>query len=82
MADVMVLATQKWLNSTYGNNPGFVKIEENGKTGWTTIYALRRALQIELGITATSSNFGPTTTARFQERFPNGVIQQDSEDET
>ena len=82
MADAMVLKTQEWLNATYGSNSGYITIEENGNTGWTTIYALRRALQIELGITATSSNFGPTTTAKFQERFPNGVIQQDANDET
>lgn len=82
MADAMVQKTQEWLNATYGSNSGYVVIEENGNTGWTTIYALRRALQIELGITATSSNFGPTTTAKFQERFPNGVIQQDPDDET
>ncbi len=76
MSDPMVEATQIWLNQTYGNNSGYNIIPENGNTGWTTIYALRRALQIELGITNTSDNFGPTTTARFIERFPNGVLQQ------
>lgn len=81
MADKMVLKTQQWLNQTYKNKTGYVSVTENGNTGWNTIYALRRALQIELGITATSSNFGPSTTAKFKARFPDGVYQQSSNDE-
>lgn len=80
--DTMVLKTQYWLNQTYNGRTGYVPVAETGNTGWNTIYALRRALQIELGITATSSNFGPTTTARFKQRFPNGVQQQAIDDET
>ncbi|MGN1302102.1 MAG: glycoside hydrolase domain-containing protein [Clostridia bacterium] len=80
--DVMVLKTQQWLNETYNGRTGYVSVSETGNTGWNTIYALRRALQIELGITATSSNFGPSTTAKFKERFPNGVHQQAIDDET
>jgi peptidoglycan hydrolase-like protein with peptidoglycan-binding domain len=34
-------------------------------TGWQTIYALRRALQAELGLTPVTSGFGPQTTAAF-----------------
>lgn len=82
MADQMVLKTQQWLNQTYNGKTGYIAVTENGNTGWNTIYALRRALQIELGITATSSNFGPSTTANFIARFPNGVIQQSPDDET
>ena len=63
MADERVLQVQQWLNSTYGDDSRFNKVTENGKTGWETIYGLRRALQIELGITATSDSFGPTTYA-------------------
>ncbi|WP_278628264.1 glycoside hydrolase domain-containing protein [Thomasclavelia cocleata] len=59
--DAMVLATQKWLNSTYGNDKRFNRITEDGLTGWNTIYALRRALQIEENITETSNNFGDKT---------------------
>lgn len=59
--DQMVLATQQWLNATYGEDPRFERVTENGKTGWETIYGLRRALQIELGIQETSNSFGPTT---------------------
>lgn len=59
--DAMVLATQQWLNKTYGNDSRFNKVVEDGITGWGTIYGLRRALQIELGIENTSNNFGPTT---------------------
>ena len=58
MADQMVLKTQQWLNSTYGNKTGFGSVQETGNTGWDTINALIRALQIELGITATANNFG------------------------
>lgn len=82
MSDAMVLKTQKWLNATYGGDSRFVQVTENGNTGWNTIYGLRRALQIELGIQATSTAFGPSTTAKFKERFPNGVIQQSADDET
>ena len=57
-------------------------IPENGITGWTTIYALTRALQIELGITATADSFGPTTISKFNSKFPNGIKQQNSSDTT
>lgn len=62
--DQMVLASQKWVNKTYGYHPQFDKIVENGKTGWSTVYALTKGLQIELGITTLSDSFGPTTLAR------------------
>ncbi len=64
--DQMVLATQNWLNDTYGSDTRFEMVEENGKTGWQTIYGLLRALQIELGIQETSNNFGPTTQKLFK----------------
>lgn len=82
MADEMVRKTQSWLNSTYGANQNFEEVTVNGKTGWETIYGLRKALQIELGITNTSNAFGPTTTSKFVERFPNGVIQQNDNDKS
>lgn len=64
--DQMVLATQNWLNDTYGGDSRFELVPENGKTGWPTIYGLLRALQIELGIQNTSNNFGPTTQKLFK----------------
>lgn len=66
--DPMVRATQMWLNRTYGNDSRFNVIPDSvlGKTGWTTIYALIRALQIELGIQNTADNFGPTTQNLFE----------------
>lgn len=76
MVDQMVLQTQQWLNNTYGNDSRFNRIEENGQTGWSTIYALIRALQIELGIQATADNFGPSTRSLFLQRYPFGVQQQ------
>ena len=75
--DQMVLKTQQFLNAMYGGNSGYSIIPENGLTGWTTIYALTRALQIELGIVNTADSFGPATKAAFESRFPNGVIEQD-----
>lgn len=83
MSDPMVLKTQQWLNRNYSGRTGYGEnIAENGNTGWTTIYALLRALQIELGITSTANNFGPSTIAKFNARFPNGVQQQNPDDET
>lgn len=75
--DNMVLKTQKWLNKNYEGKLGYSIIPETGITGWTTIYALLHALQIELGITATANNFGDGTTSKFNERFPNGVQEQE-----
>ena len=31
--DQRVLQTQQWLNQTYGNNPNFVAVSEDGVTG-------------------------------------------------
>lgn len=75
MTDQMVLKAQQWLNRTYRSKAGFGSVEETGKTGWSTIYALIRALQIELGITATANNFGSGTQSRFKNRWPNGIRQ-------
>ena len=80
--DEMVLKTQQYLNAIYGGKAGYSIIEENGKTGWTTIYALTRAFQIELGIVETADNFGATTVRLFKERYPNGIKQQNSGDTT
>lgn len=59
--DERVLQVQQWLNTTYGDDSRFNTLTEDGLTGWNTIYGLRRALQIELGIEETSNAFGPTT---------------------
>ncbi|WP_245177096.1 glycoside hydrolase domain-containing protein [Geodermatophilus sp. DF01_2] len=64
----MVLAAQQWVNRTYSGRVGYVACPENGKTGWSTMYSLTRALQLELGITATSDSFGPTTLSKLQAR--------------
>lgn len=74
--DLMVLQTQKWLNRTYRSRVGFGSVVEDGLTGWDTIYGLIRALQIELGITATANNFGSGTQSRFSVRWPQGIKQQ------
>lgn len=73
MADVAVQAAQDWLNATYGNVAGFEKAPEPGasnygKTGWSTIYPLTRALQYELGISPLTDNFGPLTLSKLTER--------------
>ncbi|MEG1990356.1 MAG: DUF1906 domain-containing protein [Clostridia bacterium] len=74
--DQMVLKTQQWLNENYTEKTGFTPIPENGNTGWTTIYGLLHAFQIELGITSTADNFGPGTENAFNRRFPNGINKQ------
>ncbi|MCV7588328.1 DUF1906 domain-containing protein [Micrococcus luteus] len=65
MVDQLVLSTQVWVNQTYAGVPGYVACPETGKTGWSTVYSLTRALQHELGITALSDSFGPTTMAKM-----------------
>lgn len=69
MVDPMVQATQEWLNSTYGQASWYEAIppDRMGKTGWTTMFALTRALQYELNIDISliSDSFGPTTLERF-----------------
>ena len=62
--ELRVLKVQNWLNETDGKYEAsgrFNRVLANGTTGWKTIYGLRRALQIELGIENTSDSFGPTT---------------------
>lgn len=80
MADPMVQATQEWLNSTYGDYAWFEMIppERIGKTSWATMFALTRALQFELGISASAiaDSFGPATTTRFAEQV--GVVAPNS----
>lgn len=66
--DEMVLAAQEWVNTTYGDVPGYVACREDGKTAWSVMYSLTRALQHEIGITALSDNFGPTTLATLAAR--------------
>ncbi|MEU2238288.1 glycoside hydrolase domain-containing protein [Streptomyces sp. NPDC018338] len=71
MADEMVLRAQRFINTTYGNGAtlGIPKLEENGRTGWVVMFALTRALQYEMGITALSNNFGPTTLSTLQSKY-------------
>lgn len=61
--DEMVLRTQQYLNSTYSGNVHWVKVTEDGRTGWGTIRGLIRALQIETGISTPNGTFGPATEA-------------------
>jgi peptidoglycan hydrolase-like protein with peptidoglycan-binding domain len=58
------------VNTVYGEDKIGMKVEEDGTTGWDLMYALTRALQYELGITALSNNFGPTTLSRLESRWP------------
>lgn len=69
MVDVHVRHTQRWLNAEYGSRAGWVRLDEDGITGWGTIYGLRRALQAELGISPLASGFGPATSAAFRRRI-------------
>ncbi|WP_250213316.1 glycoside hydrolase domain-containing protein [Acrocarpospora catenulata] len=66
----MVRRAQRFINTTYGNVPGINPVVEDGITGWSTVYALTRCLQHQLGITALADNFGPTTMATLQSAWP------------
>jgi peptidoglycan hydrolase-like protein with peptidoglycan-binding domain len=68
VVDQQVIIAQQFINSY--NVSGIPKVEENGKTSWTVMYALTRCLQHELGITTLSDNFGPTTLSTLQAKFP------------
>lgn len=74
--DAMVLATQQYLNKNYGGKSGYNTIAEDGATGWSTIYALTRALQIELGLSAPANNFGNASVAAFTQKYPSGIKEQ------
>ncbi|QOT23993.1 MULTISPECIES: glycoside hydrolase domain-containing protein [Micrococcales] len=63
MSDPWVENVQDYLNDTYTGVTGWNPIEVTGRTGWPTMRALTRALQHELGITALSDTFGPSTVA-------------------
>ncbi|WP_392840593.1 glycoside hydrolase domain-containing protein [Streptomyces sp. LN500] len=71
MADEMVQLAQRFINTTYNNGAtlGISKLDENGQTGWPVMYALTRALQYEMGITALSDSFGPTTLATIGSKY-------------
>lgn len=72
MADSKVQDVQIWLNNTYSNNPNWVRVDTDGRTGFYTVKALIRALQIELGTDA-DGNFGNGTKNLFNTRFPDGL---------
>lgn len=78
--DALVLKTQQWLNKTYGGNPLFGSVKEDGFTGWKTIYGLTRALQIELGMSSTGDSFGPSTRKYLAQKFSKGITEQSSGD--
>ncbi|MFS0785018.1 glycoside hydrolase domain-containing protein [Shouchella sp. 1P09AA] len=65
--DPWVRSVQQWVNGTYEGRTSFENpIDVNGRTGWTTVYALTRALQLELGITSPVNNFGPSTQSAYR----------------
>lgn len=76
--DQMVLATQQWLNETYEGKIGWTEIPETGITGWTTVYALLHAFQIENGSTEPSDNIGSWTISKLQEV---GILERDDDAE-
>lgn len=71
--DQKVLQTQQWLNQTYGGNPKFITIAEDGATGNETVKGLIRGLQIELGETTIDGIIGNGTASLFDDMFPNGL---------
>lgn len=65
--DEMVLNVQRWLNSEYRLEEGWQGVPETGKTGWSTMYGLTRALQIELGVRPLVDSFGPLTASTYKQ---------------
>lgn len=65
--DEMVLKVQEWVNTTYRGRYGFDLAPTNGQTGWSTMYSLTRALQIELGISQPVNNFGDGTASAYKQ---------------
>lgn len=61
--DPQVLGVQQWVNEVYEGTPGFIPAPETGRTGWSTMFSLTTALQIELGVSPPSQTFGPATAA-------------------
>ena len=59
--DQKVLMTQKWLNATYKNFNGYISCTEDGQTGNGTVASLISALQIEIGVSTPTGEFGPMT---------------------
>lgn len=60
MADEMVRQVQIWINQTY--DTGMIEpVETDGITGGTTVKALIKALQIELGVSPVDGVFGADT---------------------
>lgn len=83
--DPYVYNVQRWLNNTYQgytSSGRYEEVVENGKVTWDTIYGLIRALQIELGIQETADNFGSGTESAFCNQYPNGIHQQDDDDDS
>jgi len=80
--DPMVLASQEYLNATYGTNPGFNTISEDGVTGWQTINAIIRGFQIDKGISPTADSFGPASQTAFNNAYGStgGIVQQADND--
>ncbi|MFE4454445.1 glycoside hydrolase domain-containing protein [Streptomyces sp. NPDC056796] len=70
MADEMVRKAQQFINGVYGGKLGIDRLPETGVTGWSTMFALTRALQYELGITSLSDAFGPTTLSTLTAKYP------------
>lgn len=73
--DPPVYYTQVWLNKTFGANSSWVHLDEDGITGWNTIYGLVRALQIYLNVSA-DGDFGNGTKTAFESKYArtNGVL--------
>lgn len=61
--DQKVLMTQVWLNNTYSGKTGYIHCDEDGATGNGTIASLISALQIEIGVSPVTGEFGPLTAS-------------------
>jgi len=63
MSQQIVLEAQQWLNSTYGSDSRYSKVNETGNPGSATSEALVSAMQIALGLSNVTGYFGSMTSA-------------------
>jgi peptidoglycan hydrolase-like protein with peptidoglycan-binding domain len=68
--DLRVQEAQIYVNGIGHNVPGYNPAPEDGQTGWSTMFALTRALQHLLGISTLSDNFGTGTLSALTAQFP------------
>lgn len=76
--DLMLIATQEWLKSTYGDT---IDVPTDGTGRAVTIKGLIKALQLELSLSA-DGIWGNDTASSFDKLFPDGLNENSYINET